>query len=231
MTTTSPELVTTGEHLAEARSSRGFSVEDVAHETRIPVSHLRALEEGDYARFDGVAYARSFLRLYGNYLGVDVTEGLAQLDDKRELSGNVNHYPFLEAPDKVRLASEMKAPRSRSVPLITVLLAMGLVLSLPIAFLVARHYAEAEQPEVTLRDESPETGDTLIQNSDPPAQEELEKIAKLPEGQLDRIRSQTAPEVRRAEIVEDESEETDQVENGETAAEEAVNLDASTTVE
>ncbi|MGK0184931.1 MAG: cytoskeletal protein RodZ [Verrucomicrobiales bacterium] len=215
MMTMTPELVTTGEYLAGARASRDLSIEDAAHETRIPASHLRALEEGDYQIFDGVAYARSFLRLYGNYLGVDVADGLSQLGEKPELSGKVNHYPFLEAPDKVRFASEMKAPRSSSVPLITVLLALALVLAAPITFLIARNYF-VEKPETIIGKRERDASGAVASS---PA-EELEKIAKLPDGQLERIRSQAEPEVRRAEVVDEPSQDAAEDEPAEEPNEE-----------
>ena len=65
--------------LKAARESRGLSLADVAHQTRIPVSRLVQLEEGNYAAFGSMAYARSFLRTYSKYLGVDSEEVIRSL--------------------------------------------------------------------------------------------------------------------------------------------------------
>ena len=220
MTTTSPttesisELVTTGEYLAGARHARGMSIEDVAHTTRIPRGHLRALEAGDYGCFDGVAYAKSFLRLYGNFLEVDVAEALEVLEQRRELPGTANHYPFLEVPDKVRLSSKQIAPRSRSLPLVLVLGAIALVVLLPFAFLVAkRHWApdrvEETAPATTSASLPAPGAETRSDYESEAAASDIEGIVKLPDGQLDRIRNQQPPEVRRAVIVKDEQSNED----------------------
>ncbi|MEZ5326503.1 MAG: helix-turn-helix domain-containing protein [Verrucomicrobiales bacterium] len=206
MTTSSPELVTTGEHLAGARSARGMSIEDVAHVTRMPASHVRALEAGEYEDFDGVAYAKSFLRLYGNFLGVDVTDGIALLEENRELSGKSNHYPFLDAPDKIRFSSEMRAPRSSSIPLIAVLLGLLTVVSVPIAFLMMKHRYHAGTEQAAASEDAAQ--DQLGSGARPGVMVtpplDLEGIATVPEGQLERIRTQKKPEVRRAEVVDED---------------------------
>ncbi|MDB6072857.1 MAG: cytoskeletal protein RodZ [Verrucomicrobiaceae bacterium] len=67
------------EKLRTARESRGLSLADVAHTTRIPISRLTLLEEGNYAAFGNMAYARSFIKAYSRFLEVDaesVIEGL-----------------------------------------------------------------------------------------------------------------------------------------------------------
>lgn len=69
------------EKLRTAREARGLSLADVAHVTRIPVTRLSLLEEGNYAAFGSMTYARSFIRTYSRYLDVDaqsVIEGLPQ---------------------------------------------------------------------------------------------------------------------------------------------------------
>ena len=220
--TTTPELVTTGEHLAGARMSRGLTVEDAAHETNIPAGHLRALEAGDYEGFDGVAYARSFLRLYGNYLGVDVADGLAQLEERRELAGGVNHYPFLDPPDKIRLASELQAPRSSNIPLIAVLLSMAIVFVVPLGFLATKHYFVPESvpplgntetvgsaPLGGSSDERSPAGDLTPAEKDQ-SDVEIDEIVRVPRERIERIRNNTEPEVRKAEVVEDIPGEADE---------------------
>lgn len=218
--TTTTELVTTGENLAGARAAQGLSIEDAAHKTRIPAGHLNALETGDYQRFDGVAYARSFLRLYGNFLGVDVADGLTMLEERRELAGSVNYYPFLDAPDKVRFASEMKAARSSAPRLIAVIVALCTVFALPISLLFARHYFVVDESESSRSigesgyqassDGATAEHDVQVELDKTPVTVDLGKIAKVPEGQLERIRDHAAREVRRAVIVDEE----DGVEDG-----------------
>ena len=72
---------TFGQMLIAARNKRGLSIEDAAHETRIPVQRLRYLESGNIAAFGSLTYARSFLRQYSDFLGVDATTMLEELPE------------------------------------------------------------------------------------------------------------------------------------------------------
>lgn len=73
-------MPTIGQKLGKARHSRGLSVEDVAHETRIHPNMILCIEEDDYSQFPSVAYARSFIRKYSDYLEVDVSAAMTALN-------------------------------------------------------------------------------------------------------------------------------------------------------
>jgi transcriptional regulator with XRE-family HTH domain len=68
-----------GQTLKAAREQRGLSLLDAAHQTRIPVARLHLLEQDNYAAFGSMTYARSFLRRYSQFLGVDATTILHDL--------------------------------------------------------------------------------------------------------------------------------------------------------
>ncbi len=72
-------LTPIGQTLKAARESRGMSLLDASHETRIPVAKLHLLEQDNYAAFGSMTYARAFLRRYSQYLKVDATEILSGL--------------------------------------------------------------------------------------------------------------------------------------------------------
>jgi cytoskeletal protein RodZ len=65
--------------LSAAREKRGLSIEDAAHETRIPGQRLRYLESDNIAAFGSLTYARSFIRQYSDFLEVDATAMLEEL--------------------------------------------------------------------------------------------------------------------------------------------------------
>ncbi len=71
--------VTFGQMLTTAREKRGLSLEDAAHETRIPAQRLRLLETDNIAGFGSLAYARAFIRDYSEFLGVDASDFLHDL--------------------------------------------------------------------------------------------------------------------------------------------------------
>ena len=70
-----------GQMLIAAREKRGLSIEDAAHETRIPAQRLRYMESGNIAAFGSLTYARSFIRQYSDFLGVDATTMLEELPE------------------------------------------------------------------------------------------------------------------------------------------------------
>lgn len=70
-----------GQMLIAAREKRGLSIEDAAHETRIPVQRLRYLESGNIAAFGSLTYARSFMRQYSDFLDVDASTMLEELPE------------------------------------------------------------------------------------------------------------------------------------------------------
>ncbi len=72
-------LTPIGQTLKASREGRGLSLADVAYKTRIPVSRLILLEQDNYAALGGMTYARSFLRHYSQYLGVDASVILEDL--------------------------------------------------------------------------------------------------------------------------------------------------------
>lgn len=72
---------TFGRMLIAAREMRGLSIEDAAHETRIPAQRLRYLESGNIAAFGSLTYARSFMRQYSDFLEVDASSMLEELPE------------------------------------------------------------------------------------------------------------------------------------------------------
>ncbi len=79
-------LETVGKKLAKARKAKRLTIEDVEHRTCIPHGRLRELEDDDYSHFANLTYAKNFLKLYSNYLGVDTAEyrqelSLYEVDD------------------------------------------------------------------------------------------------------------------------------------------------------
>jgi cytoskeletal protein RodZ len=64
-------LAELGRHLGQARQQSGLSLEQISSQTHIPVRQLRAIEQGDMAGLPEGVYIQSFIRQYGNALGLD----------------------------------------------------------------------------------------------------------------------------------------------------------------
>ena len=60
-----------GQKLRSIREMQGISLSDVAGNTKIAVSSLKALEDENFAELPKGVYARSFIRTYSGVLGLD----------------------------------------------------------------------------------------------------------------------------------------------------------------
>jgi cytoskeletal protein RodZ len=60
-----------GARLRAAREARRLDLTNIASETRIPLRHLEAIEEGDFAALPSRTYAIGFARTYAKAVGLD----------------------------------------------------------------------------------------------------------------------------------------------------------------
>jgi hypothetical protein len=65
---------TVGERLRRAREARGLTLEDVATQTRVPIRHLRSIEDSVWDDLPAVTYSVGFGRSYANAVGLDGAE-------------------------------------------------------------------------------------------------------------------------------------------------------------
>ena len=66
-----PDQVTTGQQLANVRKALNLTVKEVADFFHLPVTTIEAIENNDYEKLYGVAYATGHVRAYANYLNLD----------------------------------------------------------------------------------------------------------------------------------------------------------------
>lgn len=60
-----------GDTLRDAREAEGMSLDEVAARTRVPIRHLRMIEQGDYAGLPAATYSAGFVKSYARLLGLD----------------------------------------------------------------------------------------------------------------------------------------------------------------
>lgn len=63
--------MTLGEQLKKIRTTRNLSQKDVASATGMTVSIVDSIEREDFSKMGAVFYARGFIKMYANFLGVD----------------------------------------------------------------------------------------------------------------------------------------------------------------
>jgi transcriptional regulator with XRE-family HTH domain/uncharacterized RDD family membrane protein YckC len=65
--------------LRKSRMAQGLSLTEISRRTRIGVTHLRHIEEGNFKRLPPGFYARAFVRAYAEAVGVDADIVLGEL--------------------------------------------------------------------------------------------------------------------------------------------------------
>jgi cytoskeletal protein RodZ len=80
------DVTTFGEFLRDARERRGLTLQQIAHETRIPWRHLDALEHGNLDAVPTGVYRRAEIRAYADAVGLDRTLALTQFEHAIESS-------------------------------------------------------------------------------------------------------------------------------------------------
>jgi cytoskeleton protein RodZ len=78
-------FVTVGETLSHARRTRGLSVDDVAADTRIRATLIRAIEADDFRLCGGNVYARGHIRSIARVVGVDADPLIAEFDTDHQV--------------------------------------------------------------------------------------------------------------------------------------------------
>lgn len=74
-------MATIGQILKEARERKGVSLSKASAETNIKLQHLEAMERDDFSRMAAPIYAKGFIRIYAEYLGLDPRPLIQQYTD------------------------------------------------------------------------------------------------------------------------------------------------------
>jgi len=66
-----------GKTLKSARLKKNYTIEDVQKFIKIHPNYIKAMESDDYSIFDGRVHSKGFLKIYIEFLGLDLDELLA----------------------------------------------------------------------------------------------------------------------------------------------------------
>ncbi len=112
-----------GEVIRTARENAGYTLEHVSRETRVHLSHLRAIEEMTPGLLGAPVYAKGYIRSYARYLGLNEQDTLDRF--LRECAA------ILKDPEKPEIAPPATS-KSRKLPLAVPVLGL-LVVGLAVA--------------------------------------------------------------------------------------------------
>lgn len=139
------ELLNIGEELKTARELQEISLEKVHEDTRIGIDFLESLEKGKIDRMPHPVYARGFVRIYANYLGLDgeqIVENFSKLYHEEDQFGKIS-------PDELPL-SLINAGQRSFLPGLLKALACILILALILAagwYIYFSHESEVSEEE------------------------------------------------------------------------------------
>ena len=90
-----------GEFLKQKRLEKGYTLDQIVDKTRMPITRIKALEEGDISLFkDDLTYLQFFVQAYCKALGIDYNE------IKNQLSDSVNGYTTTFQAEQLKAITE-----------------------------------------------------------------------------------------------------------------------------
>jgi transcriptional regulator with XRE-family HTH domain len=95
---------TIGQRLKRLRTDRHISLEKASEATRVRPNYLQALEEDNYSVMSSAAQARGFLKLYADYLGLDLEAAMDELRNAESadaLPAPIAPEPALPTPEPI----------------------------------------------------------------------------------------------------------------------------------
>jgi cytoskeletal protein RodZ len=98
-----------GATLREARMRARIDISEVETATKIRAKYLRALENEEWDLLPGPTFVKSFLRTYGEFLGLDVTHLLEEYKRQHERPSDLDQLPI--SPHSTARSRAPKPPR------------------------------------------------------------------------------------------------------------------------
>jgi len=81
---------TLADKLKQSRLEQGKTLEQAAAATKIQSKYLEILEEGDYQKLPGDIYSKAWLKLYGDFLGLQINELLVDYKIEKTISDKLS---------------------------------------------------------------------------------------------------------------------------------------------
>ncbi len=118
-----------GSTLREARMRQRIDITEVEAQTKIRAKYLRAIENEEWDLLPGPVYARSFLRTYCDYLGLDSRMLVDQFRRRHEHPSEHEFRPISSRPRERDRRPPRRIPSwvSVVVAVVLVLVALGVV--------------------------------------------------------------------------------------------------------
>ena len=152
-----------GTRLKEARTVKGYSLDDLQEMTKIQKRYLAGIEEGNYSMMPGPFYVRAFIKQYADAVGLNSDDLLESY--KQEVPSSTTEevrQTMTSAPSRRKPISKSSNNISDIFPMIVV--ALFIIIGIVIFWYFYQNLAEKDDPASTeteqpLSLEEPETKD------------------------------------------------------------------------
>jgi cytoskeletal protein RodZ len=111
--------------LREARVAKGLELNDIAEITHVRKEYLTALEEGRYGDLPEDIYARNFLRLYAQAVGLDDAKMLERFSRERRAALGINTVSDAVENGYREVTPKRRNPSALWLPIIILLAVIG----------------------------------------------------------------------------------------------------------
>jgi cytoskeletal protein RodZ len=156
-------LTELGTRLKEARTVKGYSLDDLQEMTKIQKRYLAGIEEGNYSMMPGPFYVRAFIKQYADAVGLNSDELLESY--KQEVPSSTTEevrQTMTSAPSRRKPISKSSNNISDIFPMIVV--ALFIIIGIVIFWYFYQNLAAKDDPAATeteqpLSIEEPETKD------------------------------------------------------------------------
>lgn len=102
---------TLADKLKQSRLQQDKTLEEAAKATKIQIKYLEILEEGDYQKLPGDIYAKAWLKLYGDFLGLQINELLVDYKIEKSVSDKLAKVEFPQPDNKIKSATNILRPK------------------------------------------------------------------------------------------------------------------------
>jgi cytoskeletal protein RodZ len=133
-----------GEYLQAERQTRGISLEQISADTRISISMLKAIEEGNTEKLPAPVLVKGFLRAYAGNIGLDPEAVIIKYQDLVEEAD-----PRQEALEKFHRRLRPKSSRKKGLMFLFVLVVLA-----ALAFISWHFYSGRQQQKSPVVSES-----------------------------------------------------------------------------
>ncbi|QUG41149.1 helix-turn-helix domain-containing protein [Psychrobacillus sp. INOP01] len=175
-----------GARLKEARTAKGYSIDDLQEITKIQKRYLASIEEGNYATMPGAFYVRAFIKQYAEAVGLNGDELLETY--KSEIPSPSNE----EVTKSIPATPSRRALGGRSTSKLMEIFPMVMVVVFVIAIIVMSWFLFQNRPDDS---EESVTNDELLQEQKPTFEDN------------ENIQPDDVDEPEEEEVVEEEVEE------------------------